>query len=438
MLALGTLSFLPSLAQGKEDVEQKQHQANFQDSQLKQEFSMDYKIKNVRLETGFVYQDKQVVATKTALFTLGIKDGIIVSISENTPLESAIDAKGFLALPMFCDMHIHLDKTYYGQPWKGVPKKKGSIKQMIALEQQILPDLLKDSTFKANKLIELLQSKGSGFARSHVNIEPTSALRSLKNLEVALKQNQDSFLTELVAFPQHGLFYTNSLPYMKQAAELGVDFIGGLDPTSVDGALEPSMDATLDLALTYNKGIDIHLHETGPSGVKTIEYLIEQVKQNPVLKGKTYISHGFALAFMDPGHLKEIAQELNQQQIGIISTIPFSGFSMPLLELDKAGVKVFTGNDSIVDHWDTTGSGSVLQKANLFAQLYRQNDELGLSRCLKYATRGILPLDEQGVMQWPKIGDPANLVLVNALCSSEAVSRISPVESLVVKGKVIY
>ncbi|UXD67803.1 hypothetical protein MUK51_11240 [Sphingobacterium faecium] len=52
----------------------------------------------------------------------------------------------------------------------------------------MLPDLLKNSTFKAEKLIELLQSKGTAFARSHVNIEPTSKLQSLKNLQIALEK----------------------------------------------------------------------------------------------------------------------------------------------------------------------------------------------------------------------------------------------------------
>jgi hypothetical protein len=47
---------------------------------------------------------------------------------------------------------------------------------MIALEQQILPEMLKTSTHHAEKLIELLQSCGTSYARSHVNIEPTSKL----------------------------------------------------------------------------------------------------------------------------------------------------------------------------------------------------------------------------------------------------------------------
>src|SRR5699024_2682786 len=155
------------------------------------------------------------------------------------------------------------------------------IKEMIELEQKTLRDMLKDSTYKAEKLIELLQSKGTGFARSHVNIEPTSRLDSLKNLELALANKNKVFQAELVAFPQHGLYYTDSLAYMQEAAKMGIDFIGGLDPSTLDGAMEKTIDTTVQLALDNNKGIDIHLHESGESGKKTIEYLLRKVIENP-------------------------------------------------------------------------------------------------------------------------------------------------------------
>src|SRR5690606_40812608 len=132
------------------------------------------------------------------------------------------------------------------------------------------------------------------FARSHVNIEPTSKLDSLRNLKVALEHKKDTFEAELVAFPQHGLYYTDSLPYMKEAAKMDIDFIGGLDPTTIDGAMERSIDTTIQLALDHAKGIDIHLHESGKTGLETIRYVLSKVNENPTLKGKTYISHAFA------------------------------------------------------------------------------------------------------------------------------------------------
>ncbi|OPC51365.1 amidohydrolase family protein [Elizabethkingia anophelis] len=395
-------------------------------------------LKNVRLETGFEYEGNEVVATKTGLFCVEIANGKIKAVTPNNPSAKAIDAKGLLMLPAFKDMHIHLDKTFYGGPWQAVRKRQGGVKGMIALEQQILPEMLKTSTHHAEKLIELLQSCGTSYARSHVNIEPTSKLESLKNLQKALDNKKATFGAELVAFPQHGVYYTDSAPWMKESAQTDIDYIGGVDPYNVDGQIEKTMDFTVQLALDHNKGIDIHLHETGESGLKTVEYLINKVNENPVLKGKTFLSHCFVLAKLDKPKQEEIAEKLANAKIGIMSTIPFGGLIMPIPTLYKYGVNIGTGNDSIIDHWNTWGSGSVLQKANLMAQLYGYSTEFLLSRSLKLATYNILPLDDKGTQQWPKSGDPADVVLIDASCSAEAVSRISPVKSLIHQGNVVF
>lgn len=395
-------------------------------------------LKNVRLETGFTYEEGEVISTETGLFYVEIENGKIKNVAPNQPNAKAVDAKGMLMLPAFKDMHIHLDKTFYGDQWKAVSKRSGGVKGMIALEQKMLPEMLKNSTFKAEKMIELLQSKGTSFARSHVNIEPTSKLDSLKNLQKALENKKKSFGTELVAFPQHGVFYTDSVPYLKEAAQMDIDFIGGVDPFTIDGAIEKTIDFTVQLALDHHKGIDIHLHETGESGLNTVEYLIKKVNENPSLKGKTYLSHCFILAKLDKTKQEEMAEKLAEAQIGIVSTIPFGSLVMPIPILYKHNVNVLTGNDSIVDHWNTFGTGSVLQKANLMAQLYGYSTEFLLSRSLKLATANVLPLDDKGNRQWPKTGDQADFVLVNASCSAEAVSRISNVESLVHQGNVVY
>ncbi len=396
------------------------------------------RLKNVRLETGFEYDKGEVISTKTALFYIEIENGKILKISANQPNVKAIDAKGFLMLPAFRDMHIHLDKTFYGEKWQAVRKRTGGVKGMIALEQEILPEMLDHSTYRAEKMIELLQSKGTSFARSHVNIEPTSKLQSLKNLQKALENKKNTFGTELVAFPQHGVFYTDTVPYLKEAAAMDIDFIGGVDPFTIDGAIEKTIDFTVQLALDHKKGIDIHLHESGDSGLKTVEYLINKVNENPALKGKTYVSHCFVLGKLEKTKQEEMAEKLADAKIGIVSTIPFGNLVIPIPTLYRHNVEVLTGNDSIVDHWNTFGTGSVLQKANLMAQLYGQSTEFLLSRSLKLATGNILPLDDKGTQQWPKAGDDANLVFLDASCSAEAVSRISNVESLVHSGNVVF
>jgi len=398
-----------------------------------------YRLKNVLLETGFEYEGNEVVRTNTALHTVEVEDGKIKLLKSNDPNENAIDAKGHLMLPAFKDMHAHLDKMLFGLPWEAVSPTRHTVKDMIAYEQKMIPTWLNTSVERTGKMLNFLQAYGTDFIRSHFNVDPTSGLKSLTNLEEALASKKDTVEAELVAFPQHGLYYTDTLPILKDVAKLdAVSFIGGVDPYSLDGSIERTMEQITKLALDNNKGIDIHLHEMGESGIKTIEFLIDRTLENPALKGKAFVSHAFALSRLTKVEAEKIAARLAEAGVGIVSSVPFGNIIIPIPTLRKYGVEVLVGNDNIQDHWNTFGSGNMLQKANLIAELYGYGTEFGLSRALAFATRYKLPLDNQGNQRWPKVGDEASMVFVDASCSAEAVSRISPVTSLLHKGNIVF
>lgn len=390
-----------------------------------------YYLDDVLLETGFNYQDSTVVGTQTALHTVEIRDGKIAAVLPNKQHAdgtlNAYSAQGKLMLPAFRDMHIHLDKTFYGGPWQAPQSREGkTIMDMIALEQKLLPELQPFTEERANALIALIQSQGSTIARSHCNIEPVSGLKNLEALQKVLGEHQQDLTCEIVAFPQHGLLHSKSEGLMREAMQAGAHYVGGLDPSNVDSAMEKSLDSMFQIALDYNKGVDIHLHETSPAGVAAINYMIKTVDENRSLRGKVTISHAFALATLTPEQAEKTAKQLAEQQITIASTVPIGTLHMPLKTLNKNGVFVMTGTDSVIDHWSPFGLGDMLEKANLYAQLYTRPDELSLSRSLAIATGNILPLDEKGQQVWPAKGDDASFVLLDASCSAEAVARISP------------
>ncbi|RDJ16839.1 deaminase [Rhizobium grahamii] len=401
-----------------------------------------YLLGNVRLEEGFERDGDVIVATRAALYTLEVKDGKVAALHPaGATLPAGLptyQAGGQLALPTMRDMHIHLDKTFYGGAWQApLPRQGKTIMDMIALEEKLLPKLLPTSVQRAEGLIALLQSKGSTIARSHCNIDPVSGLKSLEHLKLALEKHQDDFICEIVAFPQHGLLHSKVDSLMREAMQMGVEYVGGLDPTNVDGAMEKSLDAMFQIALDTGKGVDIHLHETSPAGVAAINYMIDTVEKNPALKEKVTISHAFALTTLGPEVLEETAARLAANGMTIASTVPIGGLMMPLPQLSKAGVFVMTGTDSVIDHWSPFGSGDMLEKANLYAQLYRGSDEYHLSRSLAISTGGVLPLDNDGNRAWPKPGDDAGFTLTTASCSAEAVARMPARSATFYKGRLV-
>jgi cytosine/adenosine deaminase-related metal-dependent hydrolase len=402
-----------------------------------------YYLSDVRLEEGFEREGDVVIGTRTGIHTLEIQNGRIKALhGPNAALDATLPrykAQGKLLLPAFRDMHIHLDKTFYGGPWQApLPRQGKTIMDMIAREEVLLPKLLPTSQARAEKLIDLLLSQGSSVARSHCNIDPVSGLKSLEHLQLALANHRDSFECEIVAFPQHGLLHSKVDGLMREAMSMGVHYVGGLDPTNVDGAMEASLDAMFQIALDHNKGVDIHIHETNPAGVAALNYMIATVEKTPELRDRLTLSHAFALSILQPEELNEMAGRMAAQGVTVVSTVPIGQRTMPLPQLRAKGVKIMTGTDSVIDHWSPFGTGDMLEKANLCAQLYGGSDEFRLSRSLAIATGDLLPLSDDGQVAWPKLGDKAEFVLVDASCSAEAVARRSPRQATFHQGRLVY
>ncbi|MCC3357800.1 amidohydrolase family protein [Bacillus sp. REN16] len=395
-----------------------------------------YLLLNVLLESGYKYENGQVVATETKLHNIEVENGIIIKIEDtNTPYsrdKDCYDAKGMLLLPAFKEMHIHLDKTYYGGPWRAGANRK-SIFDMIEFEEKILPELLPTAQERSEKLIELILSYGSTYVRSHCNIDQTVGLKNLEKLKAALEKYSDKVSHEIVAFPQHGLLHSNVEGLLREAMELGVTHVGGLDPTIVDGNMENSLETMVQIAVDYNAGIDIHLHEGGETGIKAINRLADFTEEAG-LEGKVTISHAFSLASLSEESGIKLANRLASLGISIASTVPIGKTIMPIPLLQRQGVEVLLGNDSITDHWSPFGVGDILQKAHLAAQLNGWSNEYHLSRALSLATRGITPLDKEGNQIWPRVGDEATAVFVPASCSAEAVARLPKRVAVLHKG----
>ncbi len=396
-----------------------------------------YMLLNVRLESGYHYEEGEVVATETVVRNLQVDNGMITKILDTTDSYNnewdCYDAKGLLLLPAFREMHIHLDKTYYSGPWKAAAQSKNGIFGMIEIEGKLLPELLPTAQERSEKLLQLILRYGSTYVRSHCNIDPVQGLKNLESLQRAFESYSDKISHEIVAFPQHGLLRSNAEGLIREAMYLGATHVGGLDPTFVDENMEKSLQTMVQIAVDFGAGIDIHLHETGESGMKAIKRLAD-LTEEAGLEGKVTISHAFALAELRKEEAQLIAKRLASLGISIASSVPIGQRSMPIPLLQKEKVNVMLGNDSIIDHWDPFGTGDILQKAHLAAQLYGWKHEYTLSRALSLATGGITPLDENGKQIWPNVGDELTAVLVPASCSAETVARLPERTAVLHKG----
>jgi cytosine/adenosine deaminase-related metal-dependent hydrolase len=391
---------------------------------------------NVRLEKGFKYDNDRIAGTETEICHLKIEDGKIVEITNVYPHieEKQVEACHQLLLPSLRDMHIHIDKTYYGGPWKACTPLTKGIFTRLEEEKELLPKLLPTAQERAEKMIELYLKNGHTHIRTHCNVDPVIGLKNLEATVKALKKYEDVLTYEIVAFPQHGLLKSDSVQLIRDAMKNGATLVGGVDPATVDRNIEKSLYTIFEIAVENNKGVDLHLHDPNTLGGFTFERMAKYTKEAG-LKGRATISHANALGDLHGEDLTEIITILKDQEIDITSTVPVNRPTIPIPTLNKFGIQVSVGHDSITDHWSPFGTGNTIQKLGILAERFRLSDEYSLSTTLKYATGGVTPLNEKGERVWPKVGDDATMILVNASCSAEAVARRASVESVFFKGK---
>ncbi|WP_045521301.1 amidohydrolase family protein [Neobacillus niacini] len=398
-----------------------------------------YWLTNVSLEIGYHFENGTVTGTKTGRFHVRIEDGKINEITlASKPLETNLpkqDAKNYLMLPSFRDMHIHIDKTYYGGPWKAPTIPAKGILTRLEEERELLPRLLPVAEERAGKLLDLLLHSGSTHIRTHCNIDPVIGLKNLEATLLAVEAFKGKAFVEIVAFPQHGLLRSQSVPLVREALRSGASLIGGVDPATIDENIEKSLLTVMELAVEANSNIDLHIHDPGQLGIFTFKRLAS-LTEEAGWQGRVTISHALAFADISSKEASEVAELLVQQGISITSSVPI-GKTIPIPLLHEKGIEVSLGDDSITDHWSPFGKGDSLEKAGTLAERFGLSDERSLGQTLGFITGGITPLNKEGERIWPNVGDNADLVFVDASCSAEAVARRAKRIAVLFKGNLV-
>jgi cytosine/adenosine deaminase-related metal-dependent hydrolase len=221
---------------------------------------------------------------------------------------------------------------------------------------------------------------------------------------------------------------------MDRALAMGVQVVGGLDPSAIDRDPKGHLDAIFGLAQKHGRPIDIHLHEPGELGLFSFDLILERVRALG-MQGKVVVSHAFALGFAERD-LGPLFADLARERIGIMTTGPASRPAPPVKRLMEMGVDVCSGSDGIRDTWGPYGNGDMLQRA-MFLGLrnnLRREDEVELA--LDVCTTGgaaVMGLEGYGL----EVGCQADIVLVNAATRAEAAAQVPPRRLVLKRGVVV-
>ncbi|GGC05081.1 hypothetical protein GCM10011352_34060 [Marinobacterium zhoushanense] len=214
---------------------------------------------------------------QASLFTVEIDNGAFSAIHEQqTELETKgeqIDADGKLLCAPFVEPHIHLDAALTaGEPnWN----QSGTLFEGIERWGERKP-LLNETDIRRRVLqtIGLLVQNGVQHIRTHADISDPSlvGLKTLCDVRDELKQKIE---IQVVAFPQDGLLsFPNGLALMEQSLEYGADAVGGIPHFEYTRELgERSMKTVIELALKYDRLIDVHCDEIDDPNSRFLEVL---------------------------------------------------------------------------------------------------------------------------------------------------------------------
>ena len=346
-----------------------------------------------------------------------------------------VDGRGLLAVPGFVNAHAHVDKSWWGRPWvsyAGEPTVQGRIAHERAHRDELgIPGV--DVTTAV--LREFLRH-GTTAVRTHVDVDLGLGLRGIDVVRESAASLGDAVELQIVAFPQDGVVRRSGvLELLERAAVEGADFVGGLDPASIDRAPVEQLDGLFSIAEWHGVGLDVHLHDPGELGAFQIELILDRTVRSG-LQHRVNVSHGFALGEVAPGRQDDLVAAAAEAGVSWTTVAPLDVAPLPLSLMRDRGVAVGLGTDGIRDLWSPYGDGDILQIARTFAQLHRLRTDEDLRYAIELGTRhaGRFVGRERHDLV---VGARADIVLVDADNVADLLVRAPRRELVVAGGRVV-
>ncbi len=367
---------------------------------------------------------------RSGLYRIELDGARIAAISaQQAPAvasEGDIDAASNLVVPPFIEPHIHLDATLTaGEPawnmsgtlFEGI-ERWGERKALVTHE---------DTKARAKKTIDMLVDHGIQHVRTHVDVtDPT--LSALKSMLEVREETRHLIDLQIVAFPQEGIeSFKGGRELMTEAIAMGADVVGGIphfENTRDQGV--SSIKFLMDLAERTGCLVDVHCDETDDPQSRFLEVLAEEARVREMGERVT-ASHTTAMGSYDNAYCSKLFRLLKLSQINFVScptesihlqgrfdTYPKRRGLTRVAEIDRAGMNVCFGQDSIVDPWYPLGNGNILRILEAGLHICHMLGYEDLQRCLDLITDNSARTLNLGERYGLEVGRPANLLVLSA------------------------
>lgn len=300
---------------------------------------------------------------------------------------TVVEGRGRLLLPSFSDVHVHLDSTRLGLPFREHTGSPG-VWDMMLNDRKNWRKAEVSITERVAGTLAMMIERGTTRVRSFAQVDVDAKLERFEAVVAARETHRDRVDMEIIAFPQAGLLREDgSAAMLEEALKAGADVVGGIDPCALDRDPVKHLDIVFGLAEKYQLPVDIHLHEPGELGLFSAELIAERTRALG-MQGQVTISHGYALWGVSEAHSRKLVETWAELDISTASIAPGGAHHQPLAQLADAGVRVGLGQDGQRDYWSPYGNADMLDRTwqLAFTNGFRA-DEL-IEHAVAVATRG--------------------------------------------------
>ncbi|WP_285728053.1 amidohydrolase family protein [Psychromicrobium xiongbiense] len=378
-----------------------------------------------------------------------LTDGQIESVVPHDPAvrreaATVVEGRGRLLLPSFSDVHVHLDSTRLGLPFREHTGSPG-VWAMMMNDRKNWRNAEASITERTHTTLRMMIERGTTRVRGFAQVDLDCGLERFEAVQAARETYRDQADVKIIAFPQAGLLLEDgTAALMEEALRNGADVMGGIDPCTLDRDPVRHLDIVFSLAEKYQVPIDIHLHEPGELGHFSAELIAERTRALG-MQGQVTISHGYPLWGVSEAHTRRLIETWAELDISTATIAPGGRFQLPLAELAAAGVRVGLGEDGQRDYWSPYGNADMLDRTWQLSFVSGFRPDALIEHALAVATVGGASILDRDVPRLRsttdrpglEVGDPAELLLVPGDTVSAAVMDRSADRTVIHRGAIV-
>lgn len=383
-----------------------------------------------------------------------VDEGVIVAIDSKVDdtdkkVNEVIDLEGNFVVPPYVDPHLHLDYVFTasmgeqngsGTLFEGIQRWSES-KGNVSIEQ------MKERIYRGIRK-EMLQ--GVQAIRTHIDVtEP-----SLTGLKAALEvksELKDKLDLQIVAFPQEGMYaYRGGAELVEESLKMGADCVGAIPHFELARSFgERSIHKTVELAIKYDKLIDVHCDETDDTQSRFLELLNALVTMEEI-GTRTAASHTCSFGSADNSYAFRMMTLLKKSGINFIScpteniylqgrqdTYPKRRGLTRVKELNDNGINVCFAQDSMSDPWYPLGNGNMMMILDHGINIAQMMNPDEIENALDLVTINgakTMNLKDYGI----EVGKSANFIVLDAKNEFDAICERVSVLASVRHGEFLY